>query len=204
MKELEKVKRISIASTLFILAVIIGVLTYERPENLYAVDTRATLEKLTGDDYIISLDEVNSRDFALVDVRSPYEFERGHLENAINISTPDILEEENKALLQELQASNKTAVLYGRDIEEANIPFLLLYQLGYENLKILSVDNRFEQNNLITESKEIEKPVADIQAFITESVRNSNKKVEVQDIKPVPRKVITIQKKKKKPVEGGC
>jgi len=45
MKELEKTKRISIAATLFILAVIIGLLTYKRPKNIYAINTKDTLEK---------------------------------------------------------------------------------------------------------------------------------------------------------------
>ena len=143
MKELEKVKRISIASTLFILAVLIGVLTYERPENLYAMTTKSTLEHLTNSDYLMSINDINSPDIALVDVRSPYEFEKGHLENAINISTPEILEEKNKEIFQELKDSKKVAVLYGKDLEEANIPFLLLYQLGYDNLKMLSVDNMY-------------------------------------------------------------
>ncbi len=40
MKELEKVKRISISSVLFILAVLIGVLAYERPENTIRYECR--------------------------------------------------------------------------------------------------------------------------------------------------------------------
>ncbi|MGB7841860.1 MAG: rhodanese-like domain-containing protein [Salinimicrobium sp.] len=203
MKELEKVKRISIASILFILVILIGVLTYERPENLYAMNTKSTLENLTGNDYVVSINEIQKPDIALVDVRSPYEFEKGHLKNAINISTPDILNEENKEIFQELKDQKKVAVLYGKDLEEANIPFLLLYQLGFDNLKMLSVNNTYLQNKLVTQPTEIEKPVADVQGFIDESVKNSNKEIEVK-AKPVPKKVITVRKKKKKPVEGGC
>ncbi|MFZ0491335.1 MAG: rhodanese-like domain-containing protein [Salegentibacter sp.] len=204
MKELEKVKRISIASTLFILAVLIGVLTYERPENLYAMTTKSTLEHLTNSDYLISINDINSPDIALVDVRSPYEFEKGHLKNAINISTPEILEEKNKGIFQELKDSKKVAVLYGKDLEEANIPFLLLYQLGYDNLKMLSVDNMYLQNKLITQPTDIEEPIADIQGFINESVKSTKGEVKVKDKVPVPKKIITVKKKKKKPVEGGC
>ena len=40
MKELEKVKNISIASTLFILAIIIGLLTYKRPKNTFTFNTK--------------------------------------------------------------------------------------------------------------------------------------------------------------------
>ena len=204
MKELEKVKQISIASTLFILAVVIGVLTYELPENTYAVNTKTTLEKLTTNDFIISMDSINHQDIALVDVRSPYEFNKGHLENAINISTPEILEEENKEIFKDLRDQNKVVVLYGKDLEEANIPFLILYQMGYDNLRLLSVKNSYLKNELVTQPSEVEKPEADVQAFIDESVKNANKKIEVQEKAPVPKKVIVVKKKKKKPVEGGC
>lgn len=204
MKELEKVKRISISSTLFILVILIGVLTYERPENTYAVDARSTLDHLTSTNYLISLEEINNHDIALVDIRSSYEFDLGHLEKAINIPTPEILNEKNKIILQELKDSKELMVLYGRNLEEANIPFLLLYQMGFENVKILSVDNIYLENSLITKPAEIEKPIADIQHFIDESVKNANKKVEVKKIIPIPKKVIPVKKKKKRPVEGGC
>ncbi len=204
MRELEKVKRISIASTLFILAVLIGVLTYERPENLYAMNTETALENLTDTNYFISLDNLKSSDIALVDIRSPYEFEKGHLENAVNIPSPEILAEENKAIFQELKESDKITVLYGKDLEQANLPFLLLYQMGYDNLKLLSVDNEYLQNKLVTQHAEIEKPVADINAFIEESIKNSEKKEEIKKIVPVPIKIIPVKKKKKRPVEGGC
>ena len=204
MKELEKVKQISIASVLFILAVLIGVITYELPENTYAVNTKTTLEQLSSRDYIVSFDSINNPGFSLIDIRSPYEFGKGHLKNAINISTPEILNKENKEVFRKLQDENKTMVLYGKDPEEANIPFLLLYQLGYTNLKLLSVDNTYFQNQLVTRSVEVEKPIADVQDFIGESVKNVSKKVDIQEKAPVPKKIITVKKKKKKPVEGGC
>lgn len=94
--------------------------------------------------------------------------------------------------------------LYGKDIEEANIPFLLLYQLGYDNLKLVNAENRFSQNKLITQTTDFEKPTANIRAFIDESVKNSKTKVVEKEIIPVPKKIITVKKKKKKPLEGGC
>ncbi|SOC79290.1 Rhodanese-like domain-containing protein [Salinimicrobium sediminis] len=204
MKELEKVKRISISSTLFILAVLVGVLAYERPENMYARNTKSTLEDLTRLNYIIPMDKLDSPDVVLVDIRRPYDFEQGHLENAINIPAAEILREENKKIFRKLKDSNKLAVLYGNKIEEANIPFLLLYQLGYDNVKLLSVNNKYLHNSLITESADVEKPVANIRAFIDESVRNATKKEEVKKPAVIPKKVIPVKKKKKLPVEGGC
>ncbi len=203
MKELEKTKRISIAATLFILAVIIGLLTYKRPKNTYANNTKDTLEKITGENYFITLNELNNPDYVLIDVRNQYEFEKGHLENAINIYASEILSDDNSKVFNELKDNGKTAVLYGNNPQEVNPPFLILYQLGYTNMKLLAVENSYVQNKLITKNSEIEKPEADVPAFINESMKIANAKPIVKTTAP-PKKVITVQKKKKAAAEGGC
>lgn len=205
MKELEKVKRISIVSTLFILAILIGVLTYERPKNVYALNSKSTLEKLTTNDYLISKDDLNTETDMLIDVRSQFDFEKGHLDNAINMSTPEILSDENQAILNEIKDLNKTIVIYGTNVQEANIPFLILYQLGFDNLKLLTVDLSYLQNKLVTNTCEIEKPITDIKAFINASLKNSNgSDTLINPQSNVPKKIIPVKKKKKKVAEGGC
>ena len=205
MKELEKVKRISIASTLFILAILIGVLTYERPKNVYALNSKSTLEKLTTSDYLISKDDLNTETDMLIDVRSQFDFEKGHLDNAINMATPEILSDENQAILYEIKDLNKTIVIYGTNVQEANIPFLILYQLGFDNLKLLIVDLSYQQNKLIINTCDIEKPITDIKAFINASLKNSNgSDTLINPQSNVPKKIITVQKKKKRAAEGGC
>ena len=204
MKELEKTKRISIAAVLFILAVIIGLLAYKRPKYIYAVNTKSTLEKLTSDNYLITLNELNNPDFVLIDIRNQYEFEKGHLENAINIYAAEILSDENSGLFDELKKTNKTAVLYGNNPQEVNAPFLILYQLGYNNIKLLAIENSYLQNKLITKNSAIEKSRADISTFINESRENASIKPITEDIVKAPKKVITIKKKKKAAAEGGC
>ena len=206
MKELEKVKRISIVSILFILAILVGVLTFERPKNMYAIDTAQTLEKLIDKDYFVTMEQMNDPNLVLIDVRSPFEFNKGYLENAINIPSVEILSDENQNIFNEIKDSNKIALLYGENPEEANIPFTILYQLGFENLKILATDITYDQNKIVTTNSILEKSQGDIKAYIEESV----KKVEaasanaIKQVKPAPKKVITVKKKKKKPVEGGC
>jgi rhodanese-related sulfurtransferase len=204
MKELEKTKRISIAAVLFILIVLIGLLTYERPKYMYANNTKDTLEKITSDSYLITLNDLNNPDYVLIDVRNQFEFEKGHLKNAINIYTPDILSDKNSDLFNELKETNKTAVLYGNNPQEVNAPFLILYQLGYDNIKLLAIDNSYFENKLITKNDDIEKSEADITSFIKESRENASTEQEVEDIIKAPKRVITVQKRKKKPAEGGC
>lgn len=204
MKELEKTKRISIASTLFILIVFIAVLAFERPRHLYKVNSVNTLEKLITNDYFVSMEDINLDTDVLIDVRNQYEYEKGHLENSINIAASEILGA-NSAIFEEIKEKGKTAILYGSDPNEVNAPYMLLYQLGYDNIKILCVENNFVQNKLITNPVSVGKSVADVNAFILESVKKANKVSKKPVIVKKPRKkVITVKKKKKAPAEGGC
>jgi len=202
MKELEKTKRISVAAVLFILVVIIALLAYERLKHFYKVNTEIALNKLLTKDYFVNLNEINNPEFVLIDIRNQYVFEKGHLENSINIHAPDLLNETNSKIFKELNEQNKTAVLYGNNPTEANMSFLLLYQLGYDNIKILLINNSYKHNKLITQSSDIGKSTTDINAYIKESQKNAA-------IKPKPekkkaKKVVPVKKKKKMPVEGGC
>ncbi|CAH8283305.1 rhodanese-related sulfurtransferase [Mariniflexile fucanivorans] len=203
MKELEKVKNISIASTLFILAVIIGLLTYKRPKNTFALNTKTALEKITSDSFFVPLVNVNNQNYKLIDVRSSYEFDKGHLDTAINISTPEILKEANLEIFKSLKKAGKTVVLYGNNPEEVNTTLLILYQLGYNNVKLLKAEISYLQNRLITKNSDIEKSEKDIAEFIKESTKNADSSSVIQIVTP-PKKVITVKQKKKKTAEGGC
>ena len=82
---------------------------------------------------------------------------------------------------------------------------MVLYQLGFKNLKIASIYNSYNQNKLITENIDVEKSVADINAFINESIKKAAIQTKPKPVvKAPPKKVIPIKKKKKMPVEGGC
>jgi len=205
MKELEKVKRISIATILFILAILIGILTFERPKNIFTYNTKTTLEKLTTTDYLISIDEIDLTTNVLIDVRSQFEFEKGHLENAINMTSPEMLSDENQAILNEIKNLNKTIVIYGNNAQEANIPFLMLFQLGFDDIKLLRVELDYLQNKLVTNNEDVEMPITNIKAFIDESRKNSDGTDTLMNSQSnVPKKIITVQKKKKRAAEGGC
>ena len=205
MKELEKTKRISIAGTLFILVILIAVLSYERPKHLYKLNSAATLEKLTNADYLVSLNDSTNPNFIFIDVRNQIEYEKGHIANSINITTSEILSDENIDILNEIAEKEKVAILYGANPNEVNGAFLMLTQLGYTNVKILTVENSYLNNQLITKNVTIEKPIADIKAFINESVKKASKGAKTKVVvKKRAKKVITVKKKKKAPAEGGC
>ena len=205
MKELEKTKRISIAAVLTILLVIIALLSYKRPSHLYSESIENSLELVSNSDYIISQQDLEKFELILVDIRSNIEYNKGHLDNAINIYAPEILDPKNSEVLQELKEKNKTAVLYGATPNEALTPFMLLQQLGYNNVKLLTVDLEYSQDKLIVKSSTLEDNKYDIKKFIDESIKKATAKPKPKPKpKPVAKKVIPKKKKKKMPVEGGC
>ncbi len=202
MKELEKTKRISIAAMLAILVIIIGLLSYKRPKHIYTVNTKDALENIVNTNYFITLDKINNPDYVLIDLRNQFEFEKGHLKNAIHIYAPEILTETNSDIFKDLKENSKTAILYDANPNEAISTYMLLYQLGYENTKILCVENSYDQNKLITKNVSVEKSTVDINQFIAESIKRAA-------VKPKPtiqkkKKVVAFKKKKKRKPEGGC
>lgn len=205
MKELEKTKRISIAAVVTILVVLIAIVTYKRPSHLYAVNTNEAIEMVSNTDYIISLQELESFEYNLVDVRSDFEFNKGHMENAINIYAPEILSEENTEIFKDIRENKKAIVLYGATPNEAIAPLMVLQQIGYANIKLLAVDLSYLQNKLMVKPSVLEVNKFDTKKFIAESIKKAEAKPKPKPKpKPIVKKVTPKKKKKKMPVEGGC
>lgn len=217
MKELEKTKRISIAAVLTILVVIIALLSYKRPKHLYTTQPTDALTEISSPDYLVAQKDIDLSNQVLIDVRSQFDFDKGHLENAVNMYAPEILNDENSDVLEDLKEKGKTLVLYGNSPNEAIAPYMVLYQLGFDNIKILSVKNSYYQNKLITKDVTVENSLADVNAFIQESIKTKEeamKKAKAAAAKPkyvtpkpkvtTSKKVVPKKKKKKMPVEGGC
>lgn len=202
MKELEKTKRISIATTLFILAVLIGLFTFKRPKNTFVYTTQQTLEKLAQHKYLASISEISDTNNVLIDIRNTFEFEKGSLNNAINIQPSEFLSEENLNLFKTFKKENKTVLLFGNNPEEVNLPYLLLSQLGYDNIKLLTLEIKYIQNNFFTKNSPVETYKNDINAFINESLKNSGSKI-INKPKPKKKRIV-VRQKKKKTAEGGC
>lgn len=210
MKNLEQTKRIPIVFMLFLLAIIIALFVYKRPNYLFKEKTANNLEELiNNNDYIIILNNIYHPDIVLIDTRDALEFEEAHLENAINIPSSAILDKANIEIFDKLESEHKTAVLYGNTPNEVTGPFMVLYQLGYNNVKILATENTNINNTLFAKRVEIEKAENDVNAFIAASVEIANKSlIEKVVVKkpapPKPKKVVPVKKKKKMPMEGGC
>jgi rhodanese-related sulfurtransferase len=205
MKELEKTKRISIAAVLSILLLVVGLLNYKRPLYLYSQNSSSTLDTLLKTDYLVPPAEVGTGQFVLVDIRSSFEYDKGHLPDAINVYAPELLSEENSDMLLELSKGGKTLLLYGNDPDEALPAFMMLSQLGIGPAKIMEARNYFEKDELKTVYAPVEADPPAVKEYIEASAKKAAQqpKVTVQK-SPPPKKVIPAKKKKKKMPEGGC
>ncbi len=111
------------------------------PPSSFNRTAQELLSAITKEESSIALETVTSAlqrqnpNFLLVDLRVPVEFERGHIDGAVNIPAQNLLERQN---LSTIDRKDITVVLYGRNQEQAHGPWLLLKQLGYDNVRLLA------------------------------------------------------------------
>lgn len=206
MKELEKTKRISISAVLFLLVVIISLLTFKKPEFNFVNSSESTLEFVRNHSHVISLADFQKLDTAsylLIDVRSNFDYAKGHISHAINIPKSQILDPESLGVIQNAVSSSKPLIVYGENPETANTASLLLFQLGYEQLKLLSIQSYYDNKQFHIAALEVEKPKFDYAETMKKASIQHVQKIAPKP-KPVKKKVITQPKKKKKMPEGGC
>jgi len=209
MKELLKTKRITIAALSFVIVLLIGVATMKKPVYEFKMNPQDLSEQLFSI-YQVTPDEAmewmyDSSLAVFVDIRGIYDFERGHLENAINIPIPNLLETENKLLYDNWLNDSLTVVLYGNDELQANAAWMLMYQLGYTNMRMLQggnsyIDKLYNDELGENESFNVEDPAFDYAQIVKDVKLNTNQ----PEQKEAPKKKVVIRQKKKKAAEGGC
>lgn len=211
MKELGKTKYILISAVLLLLVVFISVLTFKKPQQLFKKNASETLKEISNQNYILTqsaLATMDASQYMIIDIRSHYEYAKSHLKGAVNMPIPDILNENSNELLDQIKEKGQLAVLYGQNPDLANSAWMLLYQLGYENIKILNIETDFIDNQFHVKNIDIEKPYSNY-ALVMEKAKEKKpivKKAEKKVIKKAttPKKVIPVKKKKKRMPEGGC
>jgi phage shock protein E len=80
--------------------------------------------------------DANTKSIVVVDVRTPEEFQQGHVPNAINVPLSDIID--NPAILT--ASKEKLVVLYCRSGYRAGKAADALHKEGYQNLRHLEGD----------------------------------------------------------------
>jgi len=209
MKELKKTKRITISGIVIAVVILIGILTMKKPDFSY----KTTPEKMVLALFEIApvspdeaMEFLSDTSVVFIDIRSIYDFELGHLGDAINIPVPNLLDKENKVLFNQWFKDSTLVVFYGNDEAQATQPWMMMYQLGYTNTRVLMggciyMDKFYDDELTDNDSYSTEDPMFDYAGIIKKaSVGEKNP----QSANKPEKKKVVVRKKKKKEAEGGC
>ena len=139
-----------------------------------------------------------------IDLRTPLEFDQGHLPGAINVPAKSLVNRDN---CEVMLVNDKVNVLYGKIGDQAVEAGLLLKMVGINNFKIVPADWAYIQNNMLNEYGVY------TGVFNNEKARYDYAKVVAETAgaavgggsvaAPAPAKPI-IKRKKKEAGGGGC
>lgn len=214
MKELTKTRRLTISTIVFVFILVIGFLTFRTPNLVYELSPESTIEELFNIENEMIPDEMmdilayGDSNSVLIDVRDPYEYDKGYLGEAINIPVSEILMEESISFFQEMKKDSVIVILYGLDQLDANGPWMLLRQLGFDNIKILLGGYDYLANEEIDyyDMPEIplyliEEPQLNFAEFIENASLNTG---QIDQQIEEPKQIAPVKRKKKVVAEGGC
>ncbi len=212
MKEILNVNPRVILTTLVL---ILGLVIAMVPENTikpYRLTASEMVNEIRSGTEFISPDDLahwiisNDPSIQLIDVRTPDEYKKYSLHNAINIPAVDILNEE---YVDYLDQAVKINILYSNGSTKSHQAWMILRQLGYENNHVLQGGLNYWMETIRNpKAPSTSSPDDEIaryefrkgasQFFGGETVK-TEAKVETKAKKPT----ISRRKKKKAP-EGGC
>lgn len=135
--------RTLIALSAFVFILIIGFVFRTKPTLTYDKSISESVSALTDSEAYFNpweLEDVianKAGDVVLFDIRDNFIFGQGHIPGAENMSANDLTSEENIDRLKNLKEQGLTVVLYGEDELQANGPWMLFRQVGFDNIKLL-------------------------------------------------------------------
>lgn len=136
-------KRTAIALILFAVVIVFGLLTVVNPRLKYAQSPEQTIEMVVWDEgsvFPYELEEVLDGTIdtvLLVDLRNNFKYGKGHIPGSENISSGELLNEDNIERIRQLKEDGIAIVVYADNQLDANGPWMVLRQLGFDNVKIL-------------------------------------------------------------------
>jgi rhodanese-related sulfurtransferase len=209
MKELNRTRRLTIAAVVFVAIILVGLLSLRRPDIEYQLSQDEMMDLVLSGTHTITTEEARSLierknpEYVFIDLRSENIFERGTLPGAINIPVSDILEPRNLEFFKTTEGDSVQVILFAEDQQEANGPWMLLRQIGIENVKVLmggyesmtvTLSNRSDTGHFLPEE-----PILNYAEFMeklgmTPTTQEDSQPIQIQ----------TVLRKKKTVVEGGC
>lgn len=211
MDELNKTNRLTIIVIAFVLVIIVGLITFRRPDVKYVLTPAESLALLNNPEFVITPEQASAilKDSAgktvFIDVRNSMAFDRNHVKNAINIPVRELFSKKNKNVLRDLEKAGQPAILYGETQQQANGPWLMLRQTGFKNVLLftgtfaqLDIAHPDSLTKLLPQFSET--PCIDTNAL---KLVSSPEAVKPKVIAPTAKKAV-IPVKKTKSSGGGC
>ncbi|MFO8129343.1 MAG: rhodanese-like domain-containing protein [Bacteroidales bacterium] len=205
-------KILIIIAAAFALMIITGLLGSRDREMDYALSPQQTLETALSSESEVFPEELagmlenDKIKCQPVDVRNPYDYLEGHIGPAINIPANTLLQKDNLRLLKKFDRDSVLMVLYGNDQSQADYPWLILKQVGINNIKVLTGGFAY----YITRPQDVD-DMPGIPGHLPEEPRyDFGKLMESIGGEKQPRApdayemVIPVRRKKENKVDGGC
>ena len=210
MDELNKTNRLTIAVVAFAIVIIIGMITFRRPEVTYKLTPAESLALLNNPALLVTPAQTtgimndSAGKYVFIDVRNSIAFGQGHIKNAINIPVRELLSKKSRQIFHEIESANQTAILYGETQQQASGPWLMLHQTGFNSVKLftgnyaqLNMANADSVTKLLPQLSET--PLIDTAALKAVSAPKQEK----TEIKPAAKKTVSPVKKEASS-GGGC
>lgn len=204
-------KKTMITLILFVVVIIIGLVTLSKPRLSYTISPEQTIEMVQFDEGFVfpyELEDILNKTIdtvILIDIRNTFQYGRGHIPTAENISAVELLSKDNIKRLEELKNAGQAVLLYSSTLTEANGPFMVLRQIGFDNVKVLmgGYDYYKEWQDMLGDS------YADDSYFMgaadydfAEEAANASA---IENTSSATKMNVTFERKKKaKVAEGGC
>ena len=128
----------------FVLVIVIGLITFKRPEVKYVLSPTESLALLNDPESVITPQQAAAllKDGAgktvFIDIRNSVAFEKGHLKSAINIPVRELFTKQSRTVFHDIEKAGQEAVLYGETQQQATGVWLMLRQTGYKNVKLFT------------------------------------------------------------------
>jgi rhodanese-related sulfurtransferase len=136
-------KRTLVTLVLFVILIIVGLVTIYQPRFKYKLTPQETIDLVAWEDgYVFpyELEDVISGavdTVILIDLRNNFDYSKGHIPGAENIGAVTLMNKENIKRLNKLKKDGMCVLLYGNNLIDANGPWMVFRQLGYDNVKAL-------------------------------------------------------------------
>jgi rhodanese-related sulfurtransferase len=207
MEELKRTKRITIGTFSLVIVLGIAFLSINKSPFQYKMSPEdmayelMVVYQVTPEE---AMEMLHDSSKIFVDVRNYFDYQADHLENAINIPLAKLLNEESKIYFDQWQKDSLQVILYGKNELEVSAPWMLLYQLGYTNTRLLMggmnyIDKFYSDQLGENETFNVEMPSYDFSGIIAAANTGDGSVTTSQ-----PKKKVVVRKKEKKAAEGGC